>query len=130
MNTIDADGHIVEKDADIRKHLSEPHSKRGPLLPSDGMDTGMEGLWEAWSTSTFRPGSKTWTEKGSTFRSSSTSSFAVNSFNRARLCSRLRPALTTTLSPRYPANLPRLKGIALLPFQDLRRRYRSQPRNH
>ena len=44
MNTIDADGHIVEKDADVRKHLSEPHSKRGPLLPSDGMDTGMGGL--------------------------------------------------------------------------------------
>jgi hypothetical protein len=44
MNTIDADGHIVEKDADVRKHLPEPHSKRGPLLPSDGMDTGMGGL--------------------------------------------------------------------------------------
>ena len=44
MNTIDADGHIVEKDADLRKHLPEPHSKRGPLLPSDGMDTGMGGL--------------------------------------------------------------------------------------
>src|SRR5918994_149203 len=45
VNTIDADGHIVEKDADVRKHLPEPHSKRGrPLLPSDGMDTGMGGL--------------------------------------------------------------------------------------
>ena len=28
MNTIDADGHIVEKDTDIRKHLPEPYSKR------------------------------------------------------------------------------------------------------
>ena len=47
MDTIDADGHIVEKDADVRKHLPEPHSKRGrPLLPSDGMDTGMGGRVE------------------------------------------------------------------------------------
>ena len=45
MSVIDADGHIVEKDADIRKHLPEPHSRRtGALLPSDGMDTNMGGL--------------------------------------------------------------------------------------
>ena len=44
MNTIDADGHIVEKDVDIRKYLPEPYAKRGgPLLPSDGLDTGMGG---------------------------------------------------------------------------------------
>ena len=44
MNTIDADGHIVEKDIDIRKRLPEPYSKRtGGLLPSDGMDTNMGG---------------------------------------------------------------------------------------
>ena len=44
MNTIDADGHIVEKDTDIRKRLPEPFSKRtGGLLPSDGMDTNMGG---------------------------------------------------------------------------------------
>ena len=43
MNT--ADGHIVEKDADVRQYLPEPFSKRArPLLPSDGMDTGMGGL--------------------------------------------------------------------------------------
>ena len=45
MNTIDADGHIVEKNTDIRKYLAEPYNKRGgPLLPSDGLDTGMGGL--------------------------------------------------------------------------------------
>ena len=45
MNTIDADGHIVEKDADVRKYLPEPYCKRArPLLPSDGMDTGMGGV--------------------------------------------------------------------------------------
>ena len=45
MNTIDADGHIVETNSDIRKYLVEPYSKRGgPLLPSDGLDTGLGGL--------------------------------------------------------------------------------------
>ena len=45
MNTIDADGHIVETNADIRKYLAEPYNKRGgPLLPSDGLDTGLGGL--------------------------------------------------------------------------------------
>jgi hypothetical protein len=28
MNIIDADGHIVEKDSELRKYLPEPHSKR------------------------------------------------------------------------------------------------------
>jgi len=45
MNTIDADGHIVEKNSDIRKYLPPPFSLRaGALLPSDGMDTSMGGL--------------------------------------------------------------------------------------
>ena len=45
MNIIDADGHIVERDADLRKYLPEPYSKRaGRLLPSDGLDTGLGGL--------------------------------------------------------------------------------------
>ena len=38
MNIIDADGHIVEKDSELRKYLPEPHSKRmGSLRPSDGL---------------------------------------------------------------------------------------------
>ena len=41
---IDADGHIVERDAGLRAHLAEPFSKRrGSLVPSDGMDTSMGG---------------------------------------------------------------------------------------
>jgi hypothetical protein len=44
MNIIDADGHIVEKDSDLRKYLPEPHSKRaGSLRPSDGLDTELGG---------------------------------------------------------------------------------------
>ena len=44
MDIIDADGHIVEKDSDLRAYLPEPHSKRsGSLLPSDGQDSLMGG---------------------------------------------------------------------------------------
>ena len=43
MPTIDADGHIVERNADIRKYLPEPHSKRSTFLPSDGLDTSLGG---------------------------------------------------------------------------------------
>jgi hypothetical protein len=45
VNTIDADGHIVERDTDIRKRLPEPFSKRsGGQLPSEGNDTNKGGL--------------------------------------------------------------------------------------
>jgi hypothetical protein len=44
MEVIDADGHIVEKETDIRAYLPEPHCKRsGSLLPSDGQDSLMGG---------------------------------------------------------------------------------------
>src|SRR5688500_7957193 len=44
MDIIDADGHIVEKDSDLRAYLPEPHCKRsGSLLPSDGQDSLMGG---------------------------------------------------------------------------------------
>jgi len=45
MKVIDADGHIVEKDRDIRAYLSRPYCDRsGALLPGDGLDTSMGGL--------------------------------------------------------------------------------------
>lgn len=44
MKIIDADGHIVDRDAEIRAHLPEPHCNRaGALLPGDGLDTSMGG---------------------------------------------------------------------------------------
>src|SRR4029078_10978493 len=42
MDVIDADGHIVEKESDMRTYLPEPHCKRsGSLLPSDGQNSLM-----------------------------------------------------------------------------------------
>lgn len=45
MKVIDADGHIVETDAELRAYLPEPYAKRrGSLMPSAGLDTSMGGL--------------------------------------------------------------------------------------
>ena len=42
---VDADGHIVEKDSEIRARLPEPfNQRRGALVGSDGMDTSMNGV--------------------------------------------------------------------------------------
>jgi hypothetical protein len=44
MKVVDADGHVVERDRDIRAYLPEPYcNRRGSLVPSDGLDTSMGG---------------------------------------------------------------------------------------
>jgi hypothetical protein len=124
MNTIDADGHIVEKDADVRKHLPEPHSKRGPLLPSDGMDTGMGGLVGGMEHVDIPTRLKDMDREGIDVSVLfPTSSFAVNSFIDATTRLPMR-ALTTTLSPRYAANRHGSRN-RLAALQDPRRRFRK-----
>ena len=44
LRVIDSDGHVQERDADIRPHLEEPYCKRrGSLLPGDEWDSSMYG---------------------------------------------------------------------------------------
>lgn len=41
---IDSDGHVQERDSDIRPHLEEPYgNRRGSLLPNDEWDSSMYG---------------------------------------------------------------------------------------
>ena len=51
MNTIDADGHIVEKNADLLRYLPEPYSKR------TGAPTAWTRTWAVywadWKATTF-----------------------------------------------------------------------------
>ncbi len=36
VNIIDADGHVIDRDANLRKFIAEPYSRRqGSLLPTD-----------------------------------------------------------------------------------------------
>ena len=41
---IDADGHVRDRDANIRAHMEEPYCRRkGALLPNDECDSSMYG---------------------------------------------------------------------------------------
>ena len=95
MTTIDADGHIVEKNSDIRKYLPEPYSKRaGALLPSDGLDTSMGGLVGGIEDNDIPTRLKDMDTEGIDVSVLfPTSSFAVNGSDGARLCRGLRPGL-------------------------------------
>jgi uncharacterized protein len=119
VNTIDADGHIVEKDADVRKYLSEPHSKRGrPLLPSDGMDTGMGGLVGGLENCDVPTRLKDMDKEGIDMSVLfPTSSFAVNGLIERNYAVAYARAYNDFIAE-VCRQSPRLKGIALLPFQD------------
>ena len=107
MNTIDADGHIVEKDTDIRKHLSEPHSKRGPLLPSDGMEPGMGGLVGGMEHVDIPTRLKDMDKEGIDVSVLfPTSSFAVNSFIERAVRGRLRSRVQRLYRRGMPAISP------------------------
>src|SRR4029453_5763449 len=125
MNTIDADGHIVEKDADVRKHLSEPHSKRGPLLPSDGMDTGMGGLVGGMEHVDIPTRLKDMDKEGIDvsvlFPPTSLEAGVLSSATTRSLM----PALTTTLSPGYAVNLHGSRESPCCPSKTRRGRLRK-----
>ncbi|MGH7928094.1 MAG: amidohydrolase family protein [Candidatus Binatia bacterium] len=119
MNTIDADGHIVEKDADIRKRLAEPFSKRtGSLLPSDGMDTNMGGLVGGREGNDLQTRLKDMDQEGiDTSVLFPTSSFAVNSMIERDYAVAYARAYNDFISD-VCKQTPRLKGVALVPLQD------------
>lgn len=119
MNTIDADGHIVEKNSDIRKHLAEPFSKRtGALLPSDGMDTNMGGLLGGLEENDLPTRLKDMDTEGiETSVLFPTSSFAVNSFVERDYAVAYARAYNDFVAE-FCKQSPRLKAVALVPLQD------------
>ena len=119
MNTIDADGHIVEKNSDIRRFLPEPYSKRaGGLLPSDGMDTGMGGAVGGLEGVDIPTRLKDMDKEGIDVSVLfPTSSFSVNSLIERDYAVAYACAYNDFIAEVCQQS-PRLKGIALLPFQD------------
>ena len=119
MSIIDADGHIVEKDADVRKHLPEPYSKRtGSLLPSDGMDTNMGGrlggLEKNDLPTRLADMDKEGIEVSVLFP---TSSFAVNGMIERDYAVAYARAYNDFIAG-VCRQSPRLKAVALVPLQD------------
>jgi len=119
MNTIDADGHIVEKNSDIRRFLPEPYSKRaGGLLPSDGMDTGMGGAVGGLEGVDIPTRLKDMDKEGIDVSVLfPTSSFSVNSLIERDYAVAYARAYNDFIAEVCQQS-PRLKGIALLPLQD------------
>jgi predicted TIM-barrel fold metal-dependent hydrolase len=119
MNTIDADGHIVEKSSDIRKCLTEPYSKRaGALLPSDGLDTSMGGVLGGLEENDISTRLKDMDREGIDVSVLfPTSSFAVTSLIERDYAVAYARAYNDFVAEVCRSS-PRLKAVALLPFQD------------
>ena len=119
MKAIDADGHIVERDGDVRKYLPERYSKRGrPLLPADGMDTSMGGLVGGMEDNDIPTRLRDMDQEGIEISVLfPTSSFAVNGLIERDYAIAYAAAYNDFISE-ICRQSPRLKGIALLPFQD------------
>jgi predicted TIM-barrel fold metal-dependent hydrolase len=119
MSIIDADGHIVEKDADIRKNLPEPFSKRtGSLLPSDGMDTNMGGQLGGLETNDIPTRLKDMDKEGIDVSVLfPTSSFALNSFVERDYAVAYARAYNNFIAE-ICKRTPRLKAVAMVPMQD------------
>ena len=119
MNTIDADGHIVEKPADLRRHLPEPYSKRtGGLLPSDGMDTNMGGSLGGLEDNDLPTRLKDMDTEGIDISVLfPTSSFAVNSLVERDYAVAYARAYNDFIAD-VCKQTSRLKGVALVPLQN------------
>src|SRR6266404_9690169 len=119
MDTIDADGHIVEKAADLRKYLPPPYSKRtGALLPSDGMDTNMGGVLGGMEDNDIPTRLKDMDTEGIDVSVLfPTSSFSVNSVIERDYAVAYARAYNDFIA-NVCKQSPRLKGIGLVPLQD------------
>lgn len=117
---IDADGHIVERDGDIRPRLAEPYSRRrGALLPGDGMDTSMSGQLGGLEGNDIPTRLRDMDVEGIDV----SVLFPTSSFNMASLVERDYAVAYARAYNDFIASVckesPRLKAVALLPFQDV-----------
>ena len=119
MNTIDADGHIVEKAADLRRYLPEPYAKRtGGLLPSDGMDTNMGGALGGMEDNDIPTRLRDMDTEGIDVSVLfPTSSFSVNSVIERDYALAYARAYNNFIADVCKQS-PRLKGIALVSLQN------------
>ena len=120
MKVIDADGHIVEKEHDIRAYLPEPHSSRqGGLLPSEGLDTSMGGRLGGRENVDIPTRLKDMDTEGiDTSVLFPTGSFSVTKFIERDYAVAYARAYNDFIADVCKQS-PRLKGIALLPLQDM-----------
>ncbi|HZT08365.1 MAG TPA: amidohydrolase family protein [Chloroflexota bacterium] len=117
---IDADGHIVEDSRELRVRLPEPFcNRRGALLASDGMDTSMGGRLGGLENNDLPTRLEDMDREGIDV----SVLFPTTSFNVSQVVERDYAVAYTRAYNDYAASVcrasPRLKAIALLPFQDV-----------
>jgi predicted TIM-barrel fold metal-dependent hydrolase len=119
MSIIDADGHLVEGSQDIRAHLPDPYARRVAFLPSDGMDTSMGGVLGGIEhvdlPTRLRDMDKEGIETAVLFPTSSFSLTALPERDYAVAYARAY----NDFAAEFCGQSPRLKGIALVAFQDV-----------
>jgi len=120
MQVIDADGHIVDRDRDVRPYLAEPHrNRRGQLLAGDGMDTSMGGLLGGREDNDLATRLKDMDSEGI----ETSVLFPTSSFNMSTIVERDFAVAYARAYNDFVADFckqsPRVKAVALLPFQDV-----------
>ena len=120
MEVIDADGHIVEKDSEIKAYLPEPHCKRsGELLPSDGIDSLMGGRLGGLEDNDLPTRLRDMDVEGiSTSVLFPSSAFRVSQTMEREYAISYCRAYNNFISDICKKN-PRLKAVGLVPFQNM-----------
>ena len=121
MQAIDADGHIVEKDKDIRSRLPEPYSKRtGGLMPGTGLDTNLGGQLGGLENNDIPTRLRDMDREGiETSVLFPTSSFALTKLIERDFAVAYARAYNDFIAD-VCRESPRLKGIGLVAFQDVK----------
>jgi predicted TIM-barrel fold metal-dependent hydrolase len=116
---IDADGHVLDRDADIRAFIEEPYCRRqGSLLPKDKWDASMYGKLGMNITDVptrLRDMDKEGIEVSVLFP---TSGFAVTQIAEKDYAAAFCRGYNEWIASVCKESL-RLKGIGLVPFQDV-----------
>ncbi len=119
VKIIDADGHVIDRDANLRKFIAEPYSRRqGSLLPNDVWDASMYGKLITKSPDLQTRLRDMDTEQIDISVLFPTSGFGVTQLPEkdyaAAFCRGYNDWIASVC-----AESPRLKAVGLVPFQDV-----------
>ncbi|MGH7846220.1 MAG: amidohydrolase family protein [Candidatus Binatia bacterium] len=120
MKVVDADGHVVEKSKEIRAYLPEPHKQRaGALLPANGLDTSMGGRLGGLEDNDLPTRVRDMDREGIDVSVLfPTSSFALPKVIERDYAVAYARAYNDFIAD-FCRQSPRLRGIAILPLQDV-----------
>jgi predicted TIM-barrel fold metal-dependent hydrolase len=119
LRVIDSDGHVQERDADIRPHLEEPYCKRrGSLLPGDEWDSSMYGTLGLRVSDVAMRLRDMDTETIDTSVLFPTSAFHMSRLTEKDYAAAYCRAYNNWIAEHCKAS-PRIKGAALVPFQNV-----------